>query len=277
MSTNKAVRRLNQDISRLHKAQHREKADAAKIKKAQASEKKQLDAITTKEQGIIDQFEAAATSPLDPATQQKLLGELFDLGKQSAQVKDHASSVIAADKKDKAAAHKSAHNALETGRHHLRAAEYHLGLHATNVDRHALGLHAVKHVIRPPMNLHTVKGCAQFLLKSKNVSFWSGLSTGSDRKNLERLAKGEKAYVPATGGHVTPKLKMMEALVAMAKHGHVMINALTGGHHAPNSNHYHGTAVDLDLSTGNAAALQRIAARYGGHRNFETSHIHLDF
>jgi hypothetical protein len=159
---------------------------------------------------------------------------------------------------------------------HLRPAEYKLGLEATNRVRRELGLRRVNHVIRP-MNLNTVRGCAQFLLKSPNVGFWSGLSTGSDRKNLERLARGEKAFVPATGGHVTPKLSMMRARVDMAKHGRVMINALTGGSHSPNSNHYRGTAVDLDLSTGNAGQLAAIARRYGGIRNFETSHIHLDF
>lgn len=159
---------------------------------------------------------------------------------------------------------------------HLRPAEYEMGLEATNRVRRELGLSRVNHVIRP-MNLNTVRGCAQFLLESPNVRFWSGLSTGSDRKNLERLARGDKAFVPATGGHVTPKLSMMRALVDMAKHGRVMINALTGGSHSSNSNHYRGTAVDLDLSTGNAGQLAAIARRYGGIRNFETTHIHLDF
>lgn len=123
----------------------------------------------------------------------------------------------------------------------------------------------------------SVQECAKFLLNSKNVSFWSGLSTGSDRKNVERLARGQQAFVPATGRHVTPNLRLMQALVAMAKKGPVMINALTGGSHSPNSNHYRGTAVDLDLSTGNASSLTRIANQFGGRRNSETSHIHLDF
>jgi hypothetical protein len=158
--------------------------------------------------------------------------------------------------------------------HHLRPAEFKMGLKSTNRVRHELGLSRVNHVIRP-INLHTVQGCAQFLLNSKNVSFWSGLSTGSDRKNLERLARGEKAFVPATGGHVTPKLSMMQALVSMAKHGHIQINALTGGFHSTGSNHYSGTAVDLD--TPNAGMITTIARRFGGFRNSETSHIHLDF
>lgn len=127
------------------------------------------------------------------------------------------------------------------------------------------------------LDLSTVAGCAQFLLKSPNVSFWDGLSTGSDRKNVERLAKGLPAFVPATGRFVFPKHSLMRALVDMARHGHIMLNALTGGHHSVNSNHYRGAAVDLDLSVGSASEIERIANRYGGRRNFETDHIHLDF
>ncbi|MHB8873347.1 MAG: hypothetical protein ACYC8T_06640 [Myxococcaceae bacterium] len=159
---------------------------------------------------------------------------------------------------------------------HLRPAEYHMGLKATNRARHQLGLKAVDSPIRPG-GTGSVKACAQFLLSSNNVSFWSGLSTGSDRKNLERLARGEKAYVPATGGYVTPNLKMMQALVDMAKHGPIMINALTGGSHSVGSNHYSGTAVDLDVGVGSASEIASIANKYGGYRNYETSHIHLDF
>jgi hypothetical protein len=126
-------------------------------------------------------------------------------------------------------------------------------------------------------NLNTVAGCAQALLQSKNVSYWGGLSTGSDKKAMQALAAGKKAYVPATGKYVLPKLKMMQALVAMSKQGKIQINALTGGHHSANSNHYRGTAVDLDLNTRNASMIARVAAQYGGRRNSESSHIHLDF
>lgn len=175
-------------------------------------------------------------------------------------------------KHDRAVNQKDRHQALKD----LRPAEYKMGLKATNRARKELGLTAVHQVIRP-QDLNTVQGCAQFLLKSNNVSFWTGLSSGSDRKNVERLARGEKAYVPATGGYVTPKLKLMQGLVAMAKQGHIQINALTGGTHSVGSNHYRGTAVDLDLSTGNAGMIAAVARKYGGIRNSETSHIHLDF
>ncbi|MFL5319349.1 MAG: hypothetical protein ACJ790_06800 [Myxococcaceae bacterium] len=173
-----------------------------------------------------------------------------------------------------------AQNAVKSARHtalkHLRPAEYKMGLKSTNRVRHELGLKSVSHVVRP-MNTNTVQGCAQFLLHSPNVSFWTGLSSGSDRKNLELLAHGKPAFVPATGGHVFPKLSLMQALVDMAKHGRIQINALTGGTHSPNSNHYHGTAVDLDINVGNTSQIVAIANRHGGFRNFETDHIHLDF
>ncbi|MDP2343168.1 MAG: peptidoglycan-binding domain-containing protein [Deltaproteobacteria bacterium] len=140
-----------------------------------------------------------------------------------------------------------------------------------------VGPATLKALKSPPLNLDTVKGCAQFLLRSNNVSYWTGLSSGSDRANIQRLANGGRALVPATGGSVVPKLAMMQALVAMAKQGPIMINALTGGTHSSNSNHYRGTAVDLEISVGNTAEIQAIGRRYGGIRNFETSHIHMDF
>jgi peptidoglycan hydrolase-like protein with peptidoglycan-binding domain len=134
-------------------------------------------------------------------------------------------------------------------------------------------------------NLNTVKGCAQFLLNSPNVGFWtplSGTNGRGERTNLERLARGDSAIVrtPDDGPgdrFIKPNIRVMKALVAMAKAGPVTINALTGGDHSTTSNHYRGTAVDLSIHTGNAANLVRIANRFGGVRNHETTHIHLDF
>jgi hypothetical protein len=83
--------------------------------------------------------------------------------------------------------------------------------------------------------------------------------------------------VPATGQTVTPKLEAMQALVEMANNGPIMINALTGGQHSTNSNHYSGLAIDLDIGVGDPAQIEAIANKYGGTRNSETDHIHLDF
>ena len=47
--------------------------------------------------------------------------------------------------------------------------------------------------------------------------------------------------------------------------------------HSTGSNHYSGMAVDLDIGVGNAAQIEQIANKYGGTRNSETDHIHLDF
>lgn len=270
---NAAVKRLDRDIHNLHVAQKGHDKAVAETKRDTAAEKKALAQIATQQQQLTDGFDQLTT----PEDQQAALQKMFALGQKQVQTKDRFDSELAGDKKATAKQTAAEHKWQKQGRKDLKPAEFHLGLHATNVRRHELGLHAVNKVVRPPENLNTVKGCAQFLLHSKNVSFWSGLSTGSDRKNVERLAKGEKAFVPATGGHVTPKLKLMQALCAMAKKGHIQINALTGGVHSPNSNHYHGTAVDLDLSTGNSGMIESTARKFGGVRNFETDHIHLDF
>jgi hypothetical protein len=129
----------------------------------------------------------------------------------------------------------------------------------------------------PVLDTNTVQGAAQALLDNPNVSFWSDLSSGSDRAALEQIAKTGKSTVPQTGETVTPNLEMMQALVEMAKQGPIMINALTGGEHSVGSNHYTGNAVDLDIGVGDAAQIEAIANQFGGTRNSETDHIHLDF
>jgi hypothetical protein len=123
----------------------------------------------------------------------------------------------------------------------------------------------------------TVAGCAAALLASPNVSYWPDLSTGPELPTIQDLAAGKLAFVPHTGQHVKPKLNLMQALVAMAQKGPVMIDALTGGTHTPNSNHYRGTAVDISIKVGNTQQIVATAERFGGRRNSETSHIHLDF
>lgn len=123
----------------------------------------------------------------------------------------------------------------------------------------------------------TVRGAAQAILDSGNVTFWDGLSTGSDRKALEQIARTGRSDVPFAGGNTEPNPKMMQALAEMAKKGPIQITALTGGEHSVGSNHYDGNAVDLSIHTGDASQIEAIANKYGGTRNHETDHIHLDF
>jgi hypothetical protein len=118
---------------------------------------------------------------------------------------------------------------------------------------------------------------ARELLNNPNVRFWNGLSTGSDRANLERLARGERAIANATGRRVDVNPRMMNALVEMARRGPIQINALTGVVHSHGSQHYVGNAVDLQLGVGNAREIERIANQFGGRRNSERDHIHLSF
>jgi hypothetical protein len=123
-------------------------------------------------------------------------------------------------------------------------------------------------------NLNTVAGCAKFLLNSPNVSFWTGLSTGSDRANMQRLARGQPAIVngpdPVSDRTVKPPLAMMKALVDMAKRGPYTITALTGGDHSSFSKHYRGLAVDV--SPGAPAGN---IGRFGGRVFNEGDHLHL--
>jgi peptidoglycan hydrolase-like protein with peptidoglycan-binding domain len=140
-----------------------------------------------------------------------------------------------------------------------------------NVDQ--AGLDAMN-----PRNM-TAQQAAQALLNSPNVSFWGGLSTGSDRVQLERIARGENPRVPAHGPNATTTINpnMLRALVAMSREGRIQINALTGGSHSTNSNHYRGDSVDMQPGVGlSTSRIRQIAAEYGGVKNNE-AHIHLTF
>lgn len=166
--------------------------------------------------------------------------------------------------------------------------------HKALISPHA---HNIQHVTHHGgADTSTVAGCARALLHSPNVTFWTGLSSGSERKNFERLAHGHPSHVYATNktgpSNVTPSLHLMQALVEMSRHGTIQINALTGGTHSFNSNHYSGHAVDVSVfgATGpdrpfgahhlaplSVSEISRIANKHGGVRNSETDHAHIDF
>lgn len=121
---------------------------------------------------------------------------------------------------------------------------------------------------------------AREILANKNIQFASWLSTGSDRKIFEGIAAGHLPYVPHWGkraSHVN--LAVLRALAEMGRHGQVTVNAFTGGVHSSEaSRHYRDDALDLDLGSGlGAGRITRIAGRFGGSRNSESDHIHLDF
>lgn len=122
---------------------------------------------------------------------------------------------------------------------------------------------------------------ARKILASGNTRFPLRLETGGTaRRDFESIVShGDgQAWVPHTGQWTPVKRSLMDALTAMAGSGGTWINALTGGNHSNGSHHYSGTAVDLDLGSPlGAGRIQSIARRFGGARNYETSHIHLDF
>ena len=185
----------------------------------------------------------------------------------------HAATSRSATHASQAARAARAARQAQAKRHTDSFTHHHSKAQARHAATHVAKVHGVPGVPEAA----TVAGCAKYLLNSPNVKFWNGLSTGSDRANMQRLANGEKALVNHTGALVTPKLSMMQSLVAMAQKGPIQINALTGGEHSKGSNHYRGTAVDLATNVGNTRSIVATANDYGGNRNSETSHIHLNF
>lgn len=128
-----------------------------------------------------------------------------------------------------------------------------------------------------------VQELAEQILDSGNASFAYDTvsSNGSTEEQLKRLASGKKAQTtcPSVGTHdVNVNPNILKFLVEATKKGKVGINALTDKCHSGGSNHYKGTAVDLDLNSAvSADTLIEIAKKYGGVRNSEGSHYHFDF
>lgn len=135
----------------------------------------------------------------------------------------------------------------------------------------------------------TNKEAAEFLLRytRRGIVQWSTwLSTGSDEARLHEIVNGTyggRVKCPHTGALVWPNKQIMLGLVALAKEaerrGTVFeITALTGGKHTSGSRHYIFMAIDLRVGYGLASyVIQQVLARFGGHRNYETNHIHEDF
>ena len=120
---------------------------------------------------------------------------------------------------------------------------------------------------------------AKKILESPHSRFVFVASVGGTaRGGFEAIASGRKAPVAATGVPTTVQESLLRAVAAMVDQGVVLINCLTNGKHATNSNHYKGKAVDLDLNSPlGSTAIEAIARQHGGRRNFRMDHIHLDF
>jgi hypothetical protein len=120
---------------------------------------------------------------------------------------------------------------------------------------------------------------AKKILESPHSRFsFSSPTGGTARAGFEAIAAGHKVPVAATGVPTEVQDSLLRGVAAMCDAGVVLVNCLTNGKHVANSNHYKGKAVDLDLTSPlGSPAIEAIAAQHGGHRNFESSHIHIDF
>lgn len=131
----------------------------------------------------------------------------------------------------------------------------------------------------PPSELAAI---ARRLLASPNVGYPldGHSSNGSSKEQMLRIARGLPplstcSNSPQTPVNISPRI--MYFLQAAAKVTSVQINALTDKCHSSGSNHYLGQAIDLDLQSGSLSALLPIAERYGGRKNSESTHHHIDF
>ncbi|MBS2026384.1 MAG: hypothetical protein JST54_00650 [Deltaproteobacteria bacterium] len=146
MSTNKAVRTLHNDLTRLKSAESKvSKAEAAE-KTASADEQKALAAIQAQETQLIDSFVSAP--PTDATQRAQLLNQLFNLGQSAVKTQDAGDAKIAADKKAITSDKKAVTADQKTALKDLKPAEYHLSLKDTNAARKQLGLKALTKPVR---------------------------------------------------------------------------------------------------------------------------------
>ena len=147
---NKAVHKLNTDLSKYTKAQKTEKSAETALTKATTTEKNTLKSIDTQRQAIADQFQSNPN--MDPATMQKLLAQEFSLGEKEVQTKDAFATTSSKDKSAISKDKKSVAGDKKTALKDLKPAEYHLSLKDTNKDRKELGLKSLKAPVREPVS-----------------------------------------------------------------------------------------------------------------------------
>ncbi len=146
MSTNPAVRRLDQDLKRMHQDAARMKHAQATVKGDTAKEKSALQQIAAQQQTLIDDFTQAP--PQTTADQISMLKQMFALGQKQVQTKDHFDHAIAGDKHQVSKFHHAEKKDHLKALKDLKPAEYHLSLKATNRDRKELGLNPLKKPLR---------------------------------------------------------------------------------------------------------------------------------
>lgn len=122
-------------------------------------------------------------------------------------------------------------------------------------------------------------GLAREILANPNITYWTNNGVNS-RDVMVAISQGRAAYT--TCNNVKNKTtglnsNMLRFLAEAGRSTKVMVNALTDKCHSAGSLHYSGQAIDLEKRVGDTATIIRIAGKYGGTRNNETSHIHLTF
>jgi len=192
MSTNKAVRTLHTDLSRLKTAESKTAKAQTAEKTASTNEQKALAAIQAQEAQLVDSF--VSSPPTTTAQRTQVLNQLFNLGQSAVKTKDTDDAKIAADKKTITADKKSESKDKKTALKDLKPAEYHLSLKDTNAARKQLGLKALTKPVRQsfkPGSFH----------KGPGTEYGSDTSDYQSNAQFQAAIKGKPfAAIKATDG-----------------------------------------------------------------------------
>lgn len=126
-----------------------------------------------------------------------------------------------------------------------------------------------------------IQQLAKAILKNPKIIYETSSEGITPRDVMLAISKGKPAYTTCSNAaNTTTDLNpsILKFILAAGQKTNIQVNALTDKCHSDGSNHYSGEAVDIDLqSSGSLSILTPIATKYGGTKNYETSHHHFDF
>jgi hypothetical protein len=127
----------------------------------------------------------------------------------------------------------------------------------------------------------SILGTASIKLQTVHVS---GVRDNANaRQNIVDTADGRPAarssYDGAPGGTVVLSNRMLNGLLSIGRQQTIRVSEIAGGKHSgPSSQHYQGTAVDIDQASAGFSAVMSQCRKFGAtFVQNESTHVHCDW
>jgi len=140
----------------------------------------------------------------------------------------------------------------------------------------------------PNPTTSTSRDLAKSILTTANIQLQSVHASGvSDSANARQnvidtsngLAAKRSSYGGAPGGTIALNSRMLQALLTIGQKQRIRVSEISGGAHSgPSSQHYRGTAIDIDSSAVSFASIVSQCKSLGaGYAAVESTHAHCDW